>query len=116
MQHAERLCDRLLLLARGRKVFEGTQEEARRALPGRLSLTCRTDPGGLPGVVRASVSEQAGQGWSRYDVVLDEGRDPADLLEFCTAQGFPLRGFEVSTPTLHEVFIHFVGAERETGQ
>ncbi|MEI9891553.1 MAG: hypothetical protein WDN45_14580 [Caulobacteraceae bacterium] len=33
MQHAERLCDRLLLLARGKKVFEGTQDEARAALP-----------------------------------------------------------------------------------
>jgi len=29
MQHAERLCDRLLLLARGRKKFEGTLDEAR---------------------------------------------------------------------------------------
>ncbi|HKU55087.1 MAG TPA: ATP-binding cassette domain-containing protein, partial [Rhizomicrobium sp.] len=33
MQHAERLSDRLLLLARGRKVFEGTQAEARAQLP-----------------------------------------------------------------------------------
>jgi ABC-2 type transport system ATP-binding protein len=113
MQHAERLCDRLLLLASGRKAFEGTQAEARRALPGRLSLTSRSDPTGLPGVVQANAPNGAEQGWSRFDVVLAEGSDPADLLEYCTANGFPLRGFEVSTPTLHEVFIHFVGAERE---
>jgi len=113
MQHAERLCDRLLLLAKGRKAFEGTQEEARKALPGRLTLTARADPSGLPGVVRASASGPAEQGWTRYEIVLGDGSDPGDLLEYCTANGFPLRGFEISTPTLHEVFIHFVGAERE---
>jgi ABC-2 type transport system ATP-binding protein len=113
MQHAERLCDRLLLLAKGRKAFEGTQEEARKALPGRLTLTARADPNGLPGVVGASAAGPGEQGWSRFEVVLDDGSDPGDLLEYCTANGFPLRGFEISTPTLHEVFIHFVGAERE---
>ena len=44
MQHAERLSNRLVLLSRGRKVFEGTQEEARKTLPGQLSITCRADP------------------------------------------------------------------------
>ena len=34
MQHAERLCDRLLLLASGRKKFEGTLDEARGQLAG----------------------------------------------------------------------------------
>ena len=41
MQHAERLCDRLLLLADGRKKFEGTQDEARATLPARLTLAAR---------------------------------------------------------------------------
>ena len=116
MQHAERLCDRLLLLARGRKVFEGTQAEARQALPSRLTLTSRNDPGALLGVVGASASGAPEAGWTRFEVVLDERTTPADLLEYCTANGFPLRSFDVSTPTLHEVFIHFVGAERETAQ
>ena len=44
MQHAERLTNRIVLLARGRKVFEGTQEEARATLPGRLTLTAQHDP------------------------------------------------------------------------
>jgi ABC-2 type transport system permease protein len=33
MQHAERLCDRVVLMARGRKVFDGDVAEARRAAP-----------------------------------------------------------------------------------
>ena len=116
MQHAERLCDRLLLLGRGRKVFEGTQAEARQALPSRLTLTSRNDPRSLPGVIGTSASGAPEAGWTRFEVVLGDRTRPADLLEYCTAHGFPLRSFDVSTPTLHEVFIHFVGTERETAQ
>ncbi len=113
MQHAERLCDRLLLLARGRKVFEGTQDEARSALPSRLTLTCRADPKTLPGVTSAASLGPAKDGWTRFDVTLQPGADPGDLLETCTAQSFPLRGFDIHSPALHEVFIHLVGADQE---
>ncbi len=113
MQHAERLCDRLLLLARGRKVFEGTQDEARAALPSRLTLTCRADPAGLPGVASTAPVGAAPHGWTRFEVTLSPGGDPGDLLETCTAQGFALRAFDIHRPTLHEAFIHLVGADRE---
>jgi len=116
MQHAERLCDRLLLLARGRKVFEGTQEEARAALPSRLTLTGRADPKALPGVTSATPLDPAKDGWTRFEVTLRPGADPGDLLETCTAQGFPLRGFDIHRPALHEVFIHLVGADQEIVQ
>ena len=36
MQHAERLCDRILLLRKGAKRFEGTIGEARDQLPARI--------------------------------------------------------------------------------
>jgi ABC-2 type transport system ATP-binding protein len=113
MQHAERLCDRLLLLARGRKVFEGTQDEARASLPAQLTLTCRADPSGLPGVASATAAGPASDGWTRYQVALKPGSDPGDLLQACTGQGFQLRGFDMHRPALHEVFIHFVGADQE---
>lgn len=116
MQHAERLCDRLLLLARGRKVFEGTQDQARQALPSRLALTSRADPGALPGVASATELRPAEDGWRSFEVKLGPGVEPGALLEHCTTSGFPLRAFDVHTPTLHEVFIHFVGAEKETAQ
>jgi ABC-2 type transport system ATP-binding protein len=38
MQHAERLCDRIVLLAKGRKVFDGTIPQAKRLLPRRVRL------------------------------------------------------------------------------
>jgi ABC-2 type transport system ATP-binding protein len=113
MQHAERLCDRLLLLARGRKVFEGTQDEARDALPSRLTITSRADPGGLPGIATATPLGAPAGDWTSYRVALAPGAAPGDLLEACTGQGFALRAFDIHRPALHEVFIHFVGADAE---
>jgi ABC-2 type transport system ATP-binding protein len=108
MQHAERLCGRLLLISRGKKVFEGTPEEARKTIPPRLTLTSRANPGGLPHVAAAERKGVAGD-WVTWQVSLTKGSDPADLLEAATTQGFALRGFETHTPSLHDVFIHLVG-------
>lgn len=113
MQHAERLCDRLLLLARGRKVFEGTQDEARASLPPRLTLTSRADPSGLPGAASASPLGPPEDGWTRFELALKPGADPGGLLEACTSRGFALRAFDIHRPALHEVFIHLVGADQE---
>ena len=113
MQHAERLCDRLLMLARGRKVFEGTQDEAKAALPSRLTLTCRADPKALPGVASAVSLGEAGEGWSRFEITLKPDANPGGLLEACTTQGFALRAFDIHRPALHEVFIHLVGGDQE---
>jgi ABC-type uncharacterized transport system ATPase subunit len=35
------------------------------------------------------------------------------LLQYCTEQGFSLRGFHIQTPSLHDVFLHLVGSDRE---
>jgi ABC-2 type transport system ATP-binding protein len=113
MQHAERLCDRLLLLSRGRPVFEGSVAQASAVLPPRLKLTSRETPARLPGVTRADSCGASVEGWTEYKVTLFPGADPADLLLACTSEGFPLRGFQVERANLHEVFLHLVGAHSE---
>lgn len=113
MQHAERLTNRIVLLSRGRKVFEGTQEEARATLPGRLTLTAQNDPSQLPGVASATRAGSA-DGWSNWAISLKPGVSPGELLQACTSGGFALRGFESHRPSLHDVFIHLVGGQPET--
>ena len=109
MQHAERLCDKLLLLARGRKKFEGTLEEARAELPARLNVVAKQDPSKLTGVESASDGGEAEPGWRRWDVRLEPGVAPSDVLERCVAEQFPLRRFEQLQVSLHDVFVHIVG-------
>jgi ABC-2 type transport system ATP-binding protein len=111
MQHAERLCDRLILIARGRKVFQGDQAAARATLPTRLTITARGDPTTLPGVAQADAVGGAGDGWTDYAVALAPGASSGAVLEACTQGGFPLRRFETRQASLHEVFLHLVGGE-----
>ena len=50
MAHAERLCDRIAIIARSARRFEGTVDEARALLPMQVRYTPRTagDPAALP--------------------------------------------------------------------
>lgn len=110
MQHAERLCDRLLFLAHGRKQFEGTQDGARGTLPVGLTLVALQSPMSLPGVERAKeIGAVDADGWRAWDVRLAPGGDPGDLLRHCTAHGFALRRFEQHRASMHDVFLHIVG-------
>ena len=109
MQHAERLCDRLLLLARGKKRFEGTLDQARAEIPARLSLVARDTPAGIAGVASAAPGASLENGWREWEVQLEPGVAPGDLLELCTAQRVPLRRFEERRASLHDVFLHIVG-------
>jgi ABC-2 type transport system ATP-binding protein len=115
MQHAERLCDKLLLLAKGRKKFEGTLDEAREQLPARLTVIAKDDPSELAGVESAQDCGEAEAGWRRWDMRLEPGVAPGDVLERCVAKRFPLRRFEQVHVSLHDVFVHIVGAP-ETAQ
>ncbi|GAA4000277.1 ABC transporter ATP-binding protein [Sphingomonas humi] len=110
MQHAERLCDRLLLLARGRKKFEGNLDEARALLPARLNVTARQQLDGLPGVADCSGGPDTGDGWRDYAVTLEPGATAGGLLEYCTTNGIALRRFEERRASLHDVFLHMVGS------
>jgi ABC-2 type transport system ATP-binding protein len=109
MQHAERLCDKLLLLAKGRKKFEGTLDEARALLPARLSVVAKESIAALKGVKSCKPHGKAGDGWQEWDVELDAGVAPGDILQLCTERGLPLRRFNEQRASLHDVFLQIVG-------
>ena len=111
MQHAERLCDRLLLLKKGSKRFEGTLEEARAALPARLIASAKADLSTIPGVARAASGDGIEDGWHDWTLHLEPGVPAADVLEHCTANGIALRRWDEHRPSLHDVFVRMVGED-----
>jgi ABC-2 type transport system ATP-binding protein len=113
MEHAERLCTRLLILARGQKVFDGSQEGAKAMLPGRVRLRARSDPSGLPGVATAKLMAAIDEGWTDWQIVLKPGVEPGDLLQACVQASFALRDFEAHSATLHDVFLYLAGPPLE---
>jgi ABC-2 type transport system ATP-binding protein len=110
MQHAERLCDRLIVLAKGAKVFEGTLDEARGLLPRRARLAADTDLGFLASVPGVAQIAPPAPGQPLWTVDLKEGDDGRALLAACFERKTPLTHFDVSPPSLHDVFVSLVGA------
>jgi ABC-2 type transport system ATP-binding protein len=128
MQHAERLCDRIVLLARGRKIFDGTVAQAKRTMPRRVRIetedpvepllkldevaAARQMPGAAsPAAGKASAGETppAGGGAACWELELRENADPQAILQACFAQRIRLASFNQADPSLHDVFVKLVG-------
>ena len=136
MQHAERLCDRILLMAKGRKIFDGTVAEAKQTIPRRVLIETgddiaplrelrevvsirRLEPVNGPATLPPPLLPVGGSGEppaARWELELREQADPQAVLQTCFARGIRLRSFNQSDPTLHEVFVRLVGPDaKEAG-
>lgn len=111
MQHAERLCDRFLIIAKGKKQFEGTLDEARRLFPPTLLIRTADDITPLraaPGVVE--IAERGGDGAARdYVVSLKTGADPNAVLSAAFEAGIRMTRFEHAGASLHDIFVLLAG-------
>ncbi len=111
MQHAERLCDRFIILAKGRKQFDGTLEEARRLFPPRLLVRTVDDVSVLasvPGVLAITLkSEDAGA--NDYVIDLKPGADPSAVLTAAFEAGVRMTRFEYAGASLHDIFVALAG-------
>lgn len=118
MQHAERLCDRILLLAKGRKIFDGTLAEAKDTIPRRVRIETSDDIAPLRqlkevAVVRVVEHANGGsaKGIAHWELELREHAEAQAILQTCFARGIRLQSFNQSEPTLHEVFVRLVGPD-----
>jgi ABC-2 type transport system ATP-binding protein len=111
MQHAERLCDKVVLLARGQKAFEGTVDQAKATSPRFLDLDGAIEvqaAAALPGVAGVeTVSEQ--DGVRRLKIALTPGAAGQETLKAAFLNGLDVRGFALKEPTLHDAFIGLTG-------
>ena len=118
MQHAERLCDKVVLLARGKKAFEGTVDQARATSPRFLELEGALDAAAvaaLPGVSGVEVLvDHDGARTLRAGLVQGAGGQEALKSAFLT--GMDVRRFQIKEPTLHDAFIALTGDHPDDDQ
>ena len=108
MEHAERLCDSIVMLARGRKVFDGSLDEAFSALGRRariavlngFDLGASLTPAGFE--ARLETDEDGHYWWS---VTLPAGRNAQDALRAAIDAGAPIAGFAPEEARLRDVFV-----------
>lgn len=110
MEHAERLCDRIVLIGRGKRLFDGTIAEAKRSIPRRVRIQTASDPMPLR-AVHGVLDIVHLEGDGRWDVVLSEGAQPDEVLRTCFRSGIELSSFERRDPGLRDVFLKLVGGE-----
>jgi ABC-2 type transport system ATP-binding protein len=108
MEHAERLCDRLVILVKGKKRFEGTLEEAQRLLPRRARIGGAADLTFLAAVPGVAEVTPPGEREPHWVVVLEEGADGRALLQACFEHGVVPDFFDLNPPSLTEVFVAVV--------
>ncbi|RDE06395.1 ABC transporter ATP-binding protein [Sphingomonas aracearum] len=106
MAHAERLCDRLTIIAGGRARFEGTVADARGTLPMRAHYVPHQEGPGIAALLPADAVRQA-DGW-RFTV--PEGGAEETLKRLIDA-GHGISGLSIERPGLHDAFVRIVGGE-----
>ncbi len=117
MQHAERLCDHILLIAKGSKIFDGTIKEAKATIPRRVFIETGNDVSslqdidGVLNIVRVESSTGFGSSPNLWQLQISEQTDPQLILKTCFEKGIGLNRFEFTEPSLHDVFVHLVGTD-----
>ena len=104
MSLVEALCDRILLIDRGRAVLYGRLEEIKRQYtPNAVRVRADDLPADVPGV--AEVALDAGA----YILSLEDGARPQEVLRMLVKRGVELHSFEVAPVPLEDIFVAAVG-------
>jgi len=108
MNDIEELCDRLLMINKGRAVLYGSLAEVKSNYRNNAVLVeAAGELGNIEGVTAQTPHNGA------VELKLDAKTTPQMLLERLVKKGIVVNRFELSTPSLTEIFIKVVGDEHE---
>ena len=113
MDHAERLCDAVCIVARGEKVLDGSMASVRAEHGGR-HLALALEGAGIAGVAEVlrdpALVARVDDSNRSFEIELADGADPQQLLRRLVERGAAIRRFELVQPSLHQIFLQRVGA------
>ncbi len=108
MNQVEELCDRILMVNKGRAVLYGDLKEIKaRYRNNAVRVDFKGDLGEIPGVAEKR------PGHDYIELVLDGKTTPQQLLERLVSLGIIINRFEIATPPLNDIFIKVVGKSDE---
>jgi len=111
--HAERLCERVAIIAKGRVAFDGRVDEARAKLRPIVRLRTRASDGEWRSAIPDSARREGGE----WVFELPEG-GPEPLLRALIDGGAGIETLAIERPGLHDAFVAIAGdkAASEMGQ
>ncbi|ACT60621.1 ABC transporter ATP-binding protein [Hirschia baltica] len=119
MEHAERLCDRLVIIGKGQKRFDGTIDEAMSLIPetadisteGNFDLHAALEKSGFTSSY--DKEDETGKHW-RID--LSHGERAQDVLRAAINAGAPITSFTPHRAKLRDVFVSLVGEDESPAE
>jgi ABC-2 type transport system ATP-binding protein len=102
--HAERLCERIAIIAKGRVAFEGGVDEARSKLRPIVRLRTRSDDGPWRSAIPAGARREG----SEWIFELPES-GPEPLLKALIDGGAGIETLAIERPGLHDAFVAIAG-------
>jgi ABC-2 type transport system ATP-binding protein len=102
--HAERLCERVAIVAKGRVVFDGRVDEARARLRPIVRLRTRS----LEGPWRSAIPDDARRDGDEWVFELPE-TGPEPLLKVLIDGGAGIETLAIERPGLHDAFVAIAG-------
>lgn len=111
--HAERLCEEIAIIAKGKVVFDGRVDEARSRLRSIVRLRTRASDGPWRSAIPANARREGGE----WVFELPEG-GPEPFLKALIDGGAGIETLAIERPGLHDAFVAIAGnkAAAEMGQ
>jgi ABC-2 type transport system ATP-binding protein len=108
MNKVEELCDRVLMINKGRTVLYGDLMETRAKFRrNSVQLAIDGELGDLPGVIDRKFHNDS------VELFLAPDTTPQTILDQLRDRGITINRFEVTTPSLNEIFLNLVGVDHE---
>lgn len=107
MHQAEKLCDFILLINRGKQVVDGTLDQIRSRWQSHTVLA--ELEGDTNFIEQLPIVTAVQRQHRRIEIKLTEDADPQNFLQALVGR-VRVQAFEVKVPSLHEIFIKLVGA------
>ncbi len=108
MNQVEELCDRVLMINYGSEVLYGDLKDIKaRFRKNSVQVAVEGELGDLPGVIDKKFNKDS------VELVLAPGTTPQIILDRLRERGTTINRFEVTTPSLNDIFLNIAGATHE---
>jgi ABC-2 type transport system ATP-binding protein len=115
IEHAERICDHVCIIAKGRKVADGTMSQVKKQHGGDYIAIAFENGSAqaIEEVRRHPVVAQMRDNAGTLEINVKDGADAQQLLKHLVDRNVRLKRFEYAEPTLEQIFLDKVGASDE---
>ena len=116
MEQAEKICDYVCIIARGRKLVDGTLADVKRTHGGRHLVVAFDGASGDADRIFADTRlvKKADGTAQAAELELAAAADAQEILKALVSSGARLAKFELAEPSLNKIFIDLVGPDAAT--